>query len=193
MIEDRTRVADGTRLVATWKGTTYTATCHADDKGKIRVTVDGFPEEFGSLSNAGGHITDPSPCNGWNFWSIEGDPVVEKAPRGRRATPAAPSEDGVADAPKRGRAKKTDGDAATPTTPATPRPKSVKPNITKMRKQHKDSGKVGYFCSACQDGFYIEEGTAAPTVCPAGHPKHLTADIEADADSPTVETEDILF
>ena len=82
MIEDR-NLAAGTKLVARYKGKDYR--CQViDTKEGIRYQLGGLNgnQIVKSPSKAGSIVMDGSACNGWRFWSLEGQ---EPKPRQRKA------------------------------------------------------------------------------------------------------------
>ena len=69
-IENRDLPA-GTRLVATYKKQAFVCTVEAEDDGKLAfVLEDG--KRYKSPSSAGSAVMGGSACNGWRFWSVEG-------------------------------------------------------------------------------------------------------------------------
>jgi len=74
-IENR-KLTGGTRLVARYKGETYTAEVVSSDQGVRYRLADG--REFKSPSAAGSAVMGGIACNGWRFWSLA-DEVAEKA------------------------------------------------------------------------------------------------------------------
>jgi Restriction Enzyme Adenine Methylase Associated len=70
-IENRNLTAE-TRLVAKYKGQTYVCTVQEGEEGKLEyVLEDG--KRFKSPSAAGSAVMGGSACNGWRFWTVEGD------------------------------------------------------------------------------------------------------------------------
>ena len=69
-IEDRNLKA-GTTLVAKYKGKEYSCTVKSTKDGLRFVLEDGT--EYRSPSSAGSEVMGGSACNGWRFWSLEGD------------------------------------------------------------------------------------------------------------------------
>jgi Restriction Enzyme Adenine Methylase Associated/Protein of unknown function (DUF2924) len=69
-IENRDLKA-GTRLVARYKGKDYAAEVVKTKDGVLYRLADG--QEFKSLSSAGSAVMGGSACNGWRFWSLEGE------------------------------------------------------------------------------------------------------------------------
>jgi Restriction Enzyme Adenine Methylase Associated len=69
-IEDRNLKA-GTKLVATYKKQEFSCEVVKTKDGVIYRLADG--QEFKSLSSAGSAVMGGSACNGWRFWSLEGD------------------------------------------------------------------------------------------------------------------------
>ena len=75
-IEDR-NLAPGTKLVARYKGKEYTAEVVEIEEGLRYRLEDG--KEFKSPSSAGSAVMGGSACNGWRFWSLEGQEPKPKA------------------------------------------------------------------------------------------------------------------
>lgn len=141
-IENR-NLGPGTRLTATYKKIEYSAVILED--GRVRVDSDAAQQPvFKSLSAAGSAIMGGIACNGWRFWSVDGEakPASEKA-----------ATNGKLPSPKREAEK-----ART----ATPLIKRV-PN-----QQGVPEGHLRIFCSACMKS-HIVEGTTLPAGCPEGH------------------------
>jgi len=69
----------GTRLVARYKGQTYSAKVVQTEDGLRYRLEDG--REFKSPSAAGSAVMGGVACNGWRFWSLEGQ---EPAPEERK-------------------------------------------------------------------------------------------------------------
>jgi hypothetical protein len=78
-IENRNLLA-GTRLVANYKKQTYVCSIEAAEEGEGIVFVyDG--KSYKSPSAAGSAVMGGTACNGWRFWSVEGEepkPAAEK-------------------------------------------------------------------------------------------------------------------
>ena len=83
-IEDR-NLATGTKLVAQYKGHEYRCVVVAGegDKPGYRMECPDHPDlhrkEFKSPSSAGSAVMGGSACNGWRFWSLEGQEPKPKA------------------------------------------------------------------------------------------------------------------
>ena len=76
-IEDR-NLKPGTVLVARYKKEDYRCDVVAGEDGKVVYRLpDG--REFKSPSSAGGAVMGGVACNGWRFWSLEGDLPAAKA------------------------------------------------------------------------------------------------------------------
>ena len=75
-IEDR-NLAAGTKLVARYKGKEYKAEVMETEEGLRYRLEDG--KEFKSPSSAGSAVMGGSACNGWRFWSLEGQEPKPKA------------------------------------------------------------------------------------------------------------------
>jgi hypothetical protein len=69
-IENRDLKA-GTKLVATYKKQEFTCEVVKTKDGVLYRLADG--QEFKSLSSAGSAVMNGSACNGWRFWSLEGE------------------------------------------------------------------------------------------------------------------------
>jgi hypothetical protein len=69
-IEDR-NLKPGTNLVATYKKQEFTCGVVKTKDGVAYRLADG--QEFKSLSSAGSAIMGGNACNGWRFWSLEGE------------------------------------------------------------------------------------------------------------------------
>lgn len=136
----------GTTLVAKYKGKTWKARVLIGDNGSRGYQLlddnGGGTEIFRSPSSAGSAVMNGTACNGWRFWSIEGDEPQADA----------------TETPKRGKAK---AEAAAPA-------KTFK-NIKKTPNQRGvPEGQVRWYCSSCQKGFYLPAGEE-PSACPEGH------------------------
>jgi hypothetical protein len=76
--EDR-KVKVGTRLVAKHKGKEYRCEAVAAEEGKVRYRLaDG--REFTSPSSAGSAVMGGVACNGWRWWSVDGQEPARQAP-----------------------------------------------------------------------------------------------------------------
>ena len=86
-IENRNLEA-GTRLVATYKKQTYVCKVEKREDGKLEYVLDDG-RRFASPSAAGSAVMVGSACNGWRFWTVEGEerPVTGEEDTGRRAKP----------------------------------------------------------------------------------------------------------
>jgi len=77
-IEDR-NLKPGTKLFASYKGQVYSCTVmEGDDKGGQRFMLEDN-RLFKSPSAAGSAIMGGNACNGWRFWSLEGQEPKPKA------------------------------------------------------------------------------------------------------------------
>lgn len=155
-------LAVGTRLVAKYKGQTYTCAVEERNGKKVYVLEDG--REFKSPSAAGSSVMGGQACNGWRFWSVsQGEAAVEgQTQKG----------EGEANGPTRGRKKKSGNKDRI---------------IRRMDNQEGLSeGQVRWFCVDCMGGFVVE-GDQDPEVCPQGHKQEGLVAVEA---VPTVESED---
>jgi len=86
-IENRELEA-GTKLVARYKGTLHTLLVLKDEGGKPGFELDNGTI-YRSLSKAGSAVMGGTACNGWRFWTPEGElpeksaRVATEAPTGR--------------------------------------------------------------------------------------------------------------
>jgi len=142
-VNDR-NLQGGEKLVARYKGQEHTVLVLADDKGGLGFELDGSTI-YKSLSSAGSAVMGGTACNGWRFWTPEGE-LKERTPKEPKAKA------GTAKAEKNGRIVK---------------------QIKKVANQKTTPvGKVRWFCSACMAGFLHDAGEV-PAVCPSGHPAEV--------------------
>ena len=153
-IENR-NLEPGTRLVARYRKEEWQAEVLDTDPatyalcGEQRLTNQAA--SYKSLSAAGSAVMGGINCNGWRFWSLEGE-ASTKAPRERKAK-AAPKEK----KPKAATAART------------PRERKPKPTIDKSKVLHIIEALTGtWWCNACMDAFEAAVG-AIPEICPSGH------------------------
>jgi hypothetical protein len=74
----------GTVLASRYKKAEYRCDVVAGDDGKVVYRLqDG--REFSSPSAAGSAVMDGVACNGWRFWSLEGDLAPAKEPEAKKA------------------------------------------------------------------------------------------------------------
>lgn len=78
---DNRNLEVGTRLVAKYKGRTHTAEVVQTAEGVRFRLEDG--REFKSPSSAGSAVMGGVACNGWRFWSLEGQEPAHKEPKGK--------------------------------------------------------------------------------------------------------------
>ncbi len=81
-INDR-NLKGGEKLVARYKGQEHTVLVLADDKGGLGFELDGDTIHK-SLSAAGSAVMGGVACNGWRFWSPEGE-LKQAAPKEPKA------------------------------------------------------------------------------------------------------------
>ena len=91
-IEDRNLKA-GTKLVASYKGTEYTAEVLKTKDG-LRYRLEG-DREFKSPSSAGRAVMGGSACNGWRFWTVASETPEEPATTATAQPAFEPMEDQV--------------------------------------------------------------------------------------------------
>ena len=132
----------GTRLVARYKGQTYSAEVVETEEGLRYRLEDGH--EFKSPSAAGSAVMGGVACNGWRFWSLAGE---AKAP--------APKKERKAPAPK-----------------AAPKPKKPATKTQGFQRlpngEGAAEGTAKFFCDACMEAFEAAADTE-PATCPKGH------------------------
>jgi hypothetical protein len=157
----------GTRLVADYKKTRYVCVVEAGEEGQTLFALEDG-KKFKSPSAAGSAVMGGTACNGWRFWSVEGE-EPKPAPTAKPAT-----------------AKKAAGKKASA-------PKARKPKATKLIYLMPDQtgateGMTRWWCSACMDSFEVY-GAEKPEQCPEGHriddaeltaPAGVTAAAEAE-------------
>lgn len=80
----------GTKLVARFKGQEHTVLVLGDKEAGVSYELDGGTT-YKSLSSAGSAVMNGTACNGWRFWSLEGELPAkpEKGPKAK-ATKNAP-------------------------------------------------------------------------------------------------------
>ena len=140
-IENR-ELTPGTRLVATYKKAHHGCIVTAGEDGKAVFTLDDG-RAFKSPSAAASAVMGGTACNGWRFWTPEGE---LKAPPAKE--------------PK----AKTGGNGKPPS-PATVR------NIKRVPNQKGVvEGNTRWFCDGCMAGFEYATYKGAPEACPQGHP-----------------------
>ncbi len=87
-LENR-KLEAGTRLAARYKGQTYKCLVTAGEGDKVGFKLDcpDHPDldgkEFRSPSSAGSAVMGGVACNGWRFWSLEGQEPAPKEPKGK--------------------------------------------------------------------------------------------------------------
>ena len=158
----------GTRLVANYKKQKYVCTVEAgEEEGALAfVLEDGSKHK--SPSAAGSKVMGGTACNGWRFWSVEGEesPAREPKPAAKKSGAKAP-----------GKARK-------------PRRKAFKLIEAMPDQAGVPDGMARFWCHGCQDAFEAEDGKL-PIECPQGHsaddeeltaPAGVTAEAEAEAE-----------
>jgi hypothetical protein len=125
----------GTVLATRYKKETYRCEVVAGEDGKVVYRLqDG--REFSSPSAAGSAVMDGTACNGWRFWSLEGELAPAKEPEAKEAPATAKAK--AAPKPKGG-AKARGGSKAK----AAPKPKRAR----KPKAGENGAGPVG--CGEC--------------------------------------------
>lgn len=144
----------GIKLVAKYKNNDFTCDVvelvpEGEEEAAVFFQVNG--ENYTSVSSAGSAVMDGAACNGWRFWTIDGD---QKPPK-EKATPKE----------KKARAKKDK--AETPPEVRARRPRAGrKIKKSKIFEQMEDGG---WFCQGCMSAFEWEGEEDYPTECPEGH------------------------
>ena len=146
-INDR-NLKGGQTLVARYKGQEHSVLVLEDDKGALAFELDGGTIHK-SLSSAGSAVMGGTACNGWRFWSPEGE-LKEQAAKEPKA--------------------KGNGKARTPS-PSTVRNLKRVPN-----QKGAPAGETKWFCSSCQSSFLAPTGEE-PEACPEGHPKEVADEL----------------
>ena len=162
VIENREAVVAGTKLTATYKKQQYVCKVEAGDEGKLAFIYDG--KTYGSPSSAGTAVIGTA-CNGWRFWSIDGN----------------------APAPTTKQTSKTKaGSKSTKTSTRKPRTQA-KPVVLQHHKNQKDleEGQTRWLCNACLKAFTVD-GDRTPETCPEGH---RNDDPELSSPAPTDQAE----
>ncbi|MGE0227607.1 MAG: hypothetical protein AB7I38_02640 [Dehalococcoidia bacterium] len=81
----RDKLEPGTVLVARYRGAEHRAEVFRDEEGKTRYRLqDG--REFKSPSSAGSAVMGGVACNGWRFWSLQGDEPAGDPPKPVKAS-----------------------------------------------------------------------------------------------------------
>ncbi len=87
-IENRD-LKDGMRLVARYKGETWTAEVGMTEEG-LRIRLEDG-RLFKSVSSAGSAVMGGNACNGWRFWSLAGEAAAPtEAPKKKTKREANP-------------------------------------------------------------------------------------------------------
>src|SRR3954451_11129888 len=99
MIANRDAVVAGVKLTASYKKEDYICTVESGGDGKLAFIYDG--KSYNSPSSAGTAVIGTA-CNGWRFWSVEGEAQATGTTKAR-ATTAKPATKTAA--PKKARTK----------------------------------------------------------------------------------------
>ena len=159
----------GTRLAADYKKTRYVCTVEKAEEGEgvLFALEDG--KRFKSPSAAGSAVMGGTACNGWRFWTVEGEEPPAKEPKPR--------------AEKKGGSK---------TTKKVRKPRKTSSKLISAMPDQTGvpDGMARFWCNACMDAFEAEDGKV-PAECPQGHsaddpeltaPAGVTAEAEAEAE-----------
>ncbi len=144
-IENR-NLNPGTRLVATYRKARYACIVSAGEDGKLVFTLEGG-RTFSSPSAAGSAVMGGSACNGWKFWSVEGEPP---------AATEASVKPGKAAAKPRAPKSKASGEH-----------RAINPASS---QEGAAEGMTRFFCDSCMATFEHPTDQGAPDSCPQGHP-----------------------
>src|SRR5687767_4048756 len=68
----------GTRLLASYKKTQHVCTVEQTGDGKVEYALESG-QRFKSPSAAGSAVMNGMACNGWRFWSLEGEATATTA------------------------------------------------------------------------------------------------------------------
>lgn len=117
----RTGLKAGTMLVARYKGEQYSAQVVQTDKGLRYQLADG--RQFKSPSAAGSAVMGGTACNGWRFWTVEGQEPPAKSTKAPQAK--------TAKAPK----------------------KAKKVTAFERIENGAPDGQATFYCTACADAF----------------------------------------
>jgi hypothetical protein len=136
----------GTRLVADYKQTRFVCTVEKAEEGDgvLYALEDG--KRFKSPSAAGSAVMGGTACNGWRFWTVEGE-----EPPAKEAKPAAKK-----GGSKSGRKRRSARNTSTKLIYAMPDQSGV------------PEGMARFWCNACMDSFEAEDGKL-PEECAEGH------------------------
>jgi hypothetical protein len=152
MVIENRDLAAGTKLIAKYKGEQWRLEVLPGEPrtyGFVGKRPTDSAQVYKSPSSAGSAVMGGTACNGWRFWSVEGEANA-------RATVKAT-----------GKAKAT----AKTTKPASRKPRAqAKPAVLQRHKNQKDlgEGQVRWLCNACLKHFIVD-GDATPEACPEGH------------------------
>jgi hypothetical protein len=132
----------GARLVARYKGQTYSAEVVQTEQGLRYRLEDG--REFKSPSAAGSAVMGGVACNGWRFWSLAGEGKAPTPKKERKApAPKAAPKPAKCEAKTQGFQRLPNGEGAA-------------------------EGTAKFFCDACMEAFEAPADDE-PATCPKGH------------------------
>jgi hypothetical protein len=103
-IEDR-NLKPGTVLVARYKKAQHRCEVVAGEDGKVLYRIKGG-KEYGSPSAAGSAVMGGTACNGWRFWTPEGQEPARKAASAPKSAKKAAAKPKAARKAKAAKAKK---------------------------------------------------------------------------------------
>jgi hypothetical protein len=132
--------------VADYKKTRYVCVVEAAEEGEgVLFALEGG-KQFKSPSAAGSAVMGGTACNGWRFWTVEGE-----EPPAKEAKPTV----------KKGGTKTT-------RKARKPRKTSTKLIYAMPDQSGVPDGMARFWCNACMDAFEAEDGKV-PEQCPQGH------------------------
>ena len=139
MVIENRNLSAGTRLVATYRKQHYACIVTPDENGKLMYVLENG-RAFKSPSAAGSDVMGGVACNGWRFWSVEGEAPAQ--------TEAKPEKQ-----PKAAKAKASGEHRAIKRVP---------------NQKGVPEGGVRWFCDSCMSGFVARADDSDPA-CPQGH------------------------
>jgi hypothetical protein len=164
MVISNRNLTAGIRLVVDYKKTRFVCTVEAgEEEGQTLFTLEDG-KKFKSPSAAGSAVMGGTACNGWRFWTVEGEeaPAKETKPAAKRV-----GKGGGAKTRKRRTTTSTKLIYAMPDQTGVP------------------DGMARFWCNACMDAFEAEDGKV-PEECPQGHrgdDPELTAPVGAESEA----------
>ena len=141
----------GTRLVATYKKEPFLCTVEAGEEGKLAFVLNG--KTYTSPSAAGSAAMGGTACNGWRFWSVEGQVASKEEKPAKREAKAKPAKTAKVEKPAKTAGRK---------------PRSAFKLFEKVTPNEGDpEGTQRFWCHGCMKSFASESDK--PETCPEGH------------------------